>query len=354
MSAPDLRRLLDPEPAERLLCAAAALAPCRLALLDGHGHLMASTAEEPAAAGPHRNGPPRANGTRLSTDLSTWGEEARASTLTLAPPEREVHVADVLVNGIAVGSVRAQPLDEDSDAEAVASATAALASELAAERSSGESTLEDLSEELLGRYEEITVLYDLARAFGSVFDEAGLCGIALERTLFAIEATRGFVALSDEESGGLTVAAVEGDSPKLGAELPRDEGISGSVASTGRPVLVHEDKAAPVSSPAAGPRLGEAVLSVPIAVVPEGADEPSLPLGVLTLVGGADAYFTAGHAKLASTIADQLAGALRTSGRGVRGVRWAHDGGHRPRSAPRRLPLLRRLLSRPTRGACTS
>jgi len=315
MSSPDLRRLLDPEPAARLLSAAAALAPCELSLLDRRGHLMAC-ADDPALTvvhGDRRNGASGPNGTRLTVGVAAWADQGGGSTLTIAPPEPEVHVADVLVDGVAAGSVRAESTGEHGTAEAVARATAALASELAAERASGEATLDDLSEELLGRYEEITLLYDLARAFGSVFDEAGLCNIALERTLFAIEATRGFVALVDEASGGLTVAAVEGEYPPLGAELPRDEGISGSVATTGRPVLVHEDKAAPVSSLGAGPRLGEAVLSVPIAVNAEGTDEAAPPLGVLTLVGGADAYFTAGQAKLASTIVDQLAGALRTS-----------------------------------------
>jgi hypothetical protein len=172
--------------------------------------------------------------------------------------------------------------------------------------------VEGLTEELLARYEEVTLLHDLSRAFGSVFDEPGLAAMALERTLFAIEAERGFVAFDRSGGESLTVAAVSGDTPALGSELPLDEGISGQVARSGRSLIVHADRVAPGPSTGPEPRLGEAVLSVPLCATGD-YDGDGGCLGVLTLVGAPDGRFTAGEAKLATTIADQLAQAVRTS-----------------------------------------
>jgi len=178
---------------------------------------------------------------------------------------------------------------------------------------SPETLVEGLTEELLARYEEVTLLHELSGAFGSVFDEPGLAAIALERTLFAIGAERGFVAFRHLGSESLTVAAGSEGTPAVGSELPLDEGISGQVVRSGRSLIVHADREAPGPTVSGGPRLGEAVLSVPLCASGDCDDDGEASLGVLTLVGAPDGRFTAGDAKLATTIADQLSQAVRTS-----------------------------------------
>ncbi len=158
--------------------------------------------------------------------------------------------------------------------------------------------LEEMTAELLDRYEELTLLYDLGGSLASEFDIARICEIALEKAASAIGATKAVVGLLAE--GGIEQAASFGGQELVG------HGITEHVASTGREVLLHEADA--------GPQLtrrvwGESVLSVPL--VPPGEEQP---IGALTLAAKrAGAEFSAGDAKLANAVATQLAAAIHTS-----------------------------------------
>lgn len=161
-----------------------------------------------------------------------------------------------------------------------------------------ESQLAEMAAELLDRYEELNLLYDLGGSLASVFDTDRICAIALDKAAETIGATRAVVALTGPR--GVELAAARGGAePVLG-------GVTQHVAATGREVLLHEDEPGPEGVA----RLGrESVLSVPL--LPPRADTP---IGALTLLEKADgARFTAGDAKLANAVATQLAAAIYTS-----------------------------------------
>lgn len=289
-------RLLSVDAAERVLEAlVAASAGGSLSLLDPGGLEIASGGASAGELGSHSSPRAPASGAGPATMVAT------PSVATRVP---------VVVEGQEIGCLEARHDEGSAEALALADSAAAVLAELASSRSTDAAALDGMADELLDRYEEVALLHELGRAFTSVFDARGLCEIALERTLSAIEAPRGFVALRDGDSARLEVAAVTGGEPAVGTELPLDRGVSGPVAASGRPLLLHDDAAAPQS---AGPaqRLGEAVLSVPV-TADEGVDDLHPPLGALTLVGARGGRFTAGQAQLAGTIAAQLARALET------------------------------------------
>ena len=156
----------------------------------------------------------------------------------------------------------------------------------------------EMAAELLDRYEELTLLYDLGGSLASEFDIARICAIALEKAAQAIGATEAVVGLAGER--GVELAAALG-----GGQLDAG-GLTEHVATTGRELLLHAED----SGPAEAPRVrGQSVLSVPL--LPPGEE---VAIGALTLAGKRDdAEFSAGDAKLANAVATQLAAAIHTS-----------------------------------------
>jgi serine phosphatase RsbU (regulator of sigma subunit) len=160
--------------------------------------------------------------------------------------------------------------------------------EVLADRAAREIELTTIADELLDRYEEATLLYDLSQTLGSVFDVPTACTLALQKARAVIPARSSVVVLTRAD-GSLEVAA--------GTPLAGDE-VSARVAATGTEALLH-----------AGEDADEAFLSVPLAV---SRDADAQVLGALTLAGR-DTRFSAGEAKLANAIASQLATAIRSS-----------------------------------------
>ena len=162
-----------------------------------------------------------------------------------------------------------------------------------------ERQLEEMTAELLDRYEELTVLYELGASLASEFDVDRIAEIAVRRAAEATGAGKGIVALERED--GLYAAAL------LGAVRLTPGGLTEYVARTGRELLLHEDEPGPDG--VARDVADGAVLSVPLA--PPG---DASPLGALTLAtktnGG---RFSAGDAKLANAVASQLAAAVYRS-----------------------------------------
>jgi serine phosphatase RsbU (regulator of sigma subunit) len=125
-----------------------------------------------------------------------------------------------------------------------------------------EGELDAMAQELLDRYEELTVLYDLTAALGGVFDVAAQCDVAADRATRAVRARSCEVLLDRAPAPG-----------------------------------------PPVLSTDAG-----ATLTVPVEGA--GADGRQEVLGALVLVGDA---FDAGHVKLATAVGRQLGTALQTA-----------------------------------------
>ncbi|HUZ80885.1 MAG TPA: hypothetical protein VMU73_01430, partial [Gaiellaceae bacterium] len=98
--------------------------------------------------------------------------------------------------------------------------------------------LADMGNELLDRYEELSLLYALGEAFATVLDVDQICDVAVAKAAETIGAGKAIVALTDAH-GALYAAAVRG-TDRLSAG-----GITEYVARTGRQLLLHQGEAPP-------------------------------------------------------------------------------------------------------------
>lgn len=158
--------------------------------------------------------------------------------------------------------------------------------------------LDDMANELLDRYEELTLLYSLGASFADLLDAEQICEIALEKAGTAIGASKAIVALATE-GGELRAVSVRG------TDRLSKGGVTEYVARSGRELLLHRGEPAPAGA-TRDDTDGGPILSMPL--LPPDTSEP---LGALTLAGAADGEaFTSGDAKLARAIAGQLAAAV--------------------------------------------
>jgi len=210
------------------------------------------------------------------------------------------------VIGISLGPERVTP-------QVVASATD-LIGEVLADQVYKEYELNSMATELLDKYEEITLLYGLSQALGSVFDIPTICDIALEKALQAVTAAKAFVMLMDEDTKHLTVVAARGIDGIVGWKMPVGRGISGRVAASGKQILLHQGEPAPSDAAEEDRASLDAILSVPLVLSTGQHEDGGEILGVMTMAGKPSGeMFTAGDAKLLRTIATQLAIAIRNS-----------------------------------------
>lgn len=217
-----------------------------------------------------------------------------ADGTVLAGDPRGGDRAPVVVGGETLGWVSA-----GGGAEAIAHVVAELAGR------AGE--LEEMAGELLDRYEEVTILYALSEALGSVVEIGRQCEVVLEKALQTVGARRGFVVLADGSE--LRVAAALNEQRlRPGDTIPAGRGITAEVAETGHRMLLHPEEKLEAGGAPGAPL--EAVLSVPVATSDEAARQGAL--GALTLIGKPEGErFSAGDVKLATAVAAQLAAAIQ-------------------------------------------
>jgi serine phosphatase RsbU (regulator of sigma subunit) len=99
----------------------------------------------------------------------------------------------------------------------------------------------------------------------------------------------------------------------VGSKIPLHQGISGRVAALGKQILLHEGEPSPAGTQKERASL-DAVLSVPLILSAGQAEGEDRVLGVMTMAGKPSGeIFTAGDAKLLSTIATQAAIAIHNS-----------------------------------------
>lgn len=288
----ELTQLLDPEQVTRFLYAVAELLSLDLWVVDSHGERVAEAVLTHASKVP-------------GTHAATVTTRSSSAPPELSPGEAQ---APIEIHGESIGYVMARPANGMSPAR-LAAATE-LVAQILADQAYKEHELNSLSTELINKYEEITLLYDVSQALGSVFDIPTICEIALEKAVQAVPAAKAFVMLKDQDSGHLTVVAARVDG-LLGRKVPIGLGISGRAAATGKPILLYQGQVLDATSPKETvPR--DAVLSVPlIRITDQGTEEV---LGVITLAGKPPGeMFTAGDLKLLSTIATQTAIAIHNS-----------------------------------------
>lgn len=208
---------------------------------------------------------------------------------------------------------------DDGSAGPVAKAAADLVASVVGQLADGEADMGGLTKELLSRYEEITLLYDLSEVMSAALDEPALCGIAVERCLRAIPASNGTVGLL-VAGGALLPAAVRGAAqvPELWSAA---QAVAARVTASGKEALIHDGEV--WEGPDVGPAGGApALLSVPVVRSANRGNEVA-PIGALTLVGrAAGKPFSAGDARLAASVAFQLGVAVE-NGRLVQSLRTA-------------------------------
>jgi sigma-B regulation protein RsbU (phosphoserine phosphatase) len=203
----------------------------------------------------------------------------------------------------------------DSDQQVVERLTAAtgLISQVLTDQINKENELTSLSSELLDRYEELTLLYELSQELGVLFDIQMICDIALERAMEVVKAKRAYIALMDDDGERLTVVAARNLEGFIGWKIPVGQGISGRVAAIGKQVVLNARTPSP-SDTSKHWVLLEAILSVPLILPTKQSLEGDLVLGVITMAGKPPGeIFTAGDAKLATTIMTQVAIAIHNS-----------------------------------------
>jgi sigma-B regulation protein RsbU (phosphoserine phosphatase) len=191
--------------------------------------------------------------------------------------------------------------------------TTRLISQVLTDQINKENELNCLSTELLDKYEELTLLYDLSQELGVLFDIQMICDIALERAMEVVKAKKAYVALMDDDGEHLTVVATRNLEGFVGWKIPVGQGISGRVAAMGKQVVLNA-RAPKSSEPSKNWLLFEAILSVPLILPTEQSSEGDQVLGVITMAGKRPGeMFTAGDAKLATTIMTQVAVAIHNS-----------------------------------------
>ncbi|MEE9617561.1 MAG: GAF domain-containing SpoIIE family protein phosphatase [Anaerolineae bacterium] len=209
----------------------------------------------------------------------------------------------IIVSGQPAGVVRVG----GSDGPALA--LASLLANLVSASASAEVELTNLSDELLTKYEEINLLYDIGAVLSPLLDEGTIGRIALDRALQVIGAKRGAVLVADPQTSTWCVSAEQTDSGGHAVADPDKPGpLLSNVLDTGQPLLVERLEDYPNLSPAEQEHCGEgSFLAVPIA--PPGGDAL---LGVILLLGKQPAgVFTANDQKLLTTIAGQVATAIQ-------------------------------------------
>lgn len=212
-----------------------------------------------------------------------------------------------------LGSVVGISSNFDHQTRQCLTATTQLVSQLLSNQAYQEYELNSMTTELLNKYEELSLLYELSQDLGVIFDIETICHITLERALEVVKAKKAFIALMDEKGEYLTVMAEHNLKGFVGWNIPFGKGISGRVAAMGKQVLLSAREVIP-SDTSRRRVLYEAVLSVPFLLPAEKPTGEDRILGVLTMAGKPPGdMFTAGEAQLATTIATQVTVAIHNS-----------------------------------------
>lgn len=219
----------------------------------------------------------------------------------MSPPVVE---EPILVLGQPAGIVRVGGNEEK------AQAFAGLLADLVSARVGAEAELTSLSDELLTKYEEINLLYDIGAVLSPLLDENEISNIALDKACQIIGAERGTVLVIESRENDCYVAAEQtGTSGEDVIASTEPDSLLYSVLNTGQPLLI--ETLADYADASAAERArygGGSFLAVPIA--PPAGDDTLL--GAIVLLGKQSAdIFTANDQKLLTTIAGQAATAIQ-------------------------------------------
>lgn len=150
-----------------------------------------------------------------------------------------------------------------------------------------EREIEDLSQEILERYEEVNVLYRLTESSRDMFEERAVLELTLKETLRAVHGMAGWIAVLDPDGA---IVSTMGSGPGASQVSIQAIGPLARRALAEQRVLLRESIAGPDGFP--GP-----TMAVPLR-------GKVAPIGVLILARGAEAGpFRSGEQLLATTVA---------------------------------------------------
>jgi sigma-B regulation protein RsbU (phosphoserine phosphatase) len=175
--------------------------------------------------------------------------------------------------------------------------------------------LENLTEELVEKYNEITLIYEVSEALGAVFDPKTVCEIILKEVVGVVGVGKASIMLYDEQSNCLYIAASHG------IDLTEDEirqvrvvagkGVSGQVFATGEHMIIEntENTAFPEISLLNRGYKTKSFLSVPMIFKPMNMEKKVM--GVINMTDKKSSeVFTSGDLRLLTAIGSQAAMSL--------------------------------------------
>ncbi|GAK56036.1 serine phosphatase [Candidatus Vecturithrix granuli] len=184
--------------------------------------------------------------------------------------------------------------------------------DIISEKAYSEYELENLTEELIEKYNEVNLIYDISDALSAVLDAQRVCEVIIEKAVEVIGVERASIMLYDEKKDRLRIKAAHGlilsHEELFQVEVAPDEGVSGKVFQSGEHLLIenihesllpglkHEDRQYKSLS----------FLSVPMICTPKQAEKKVM--GVINMTDKKSSeMFTSGDLRLLTAVASQAA-----------------------------------------------
>ena len=297
----NLAELVDKKKLRELVEGVSHLSACPLLVLDAQGERLAKAGQLPKECLWYREGSKKESGPPAP--------QCKARKCSFV--KGQVCVA-IKVQETVVGYVLS--CSSDDRVRATREIATTLVSDSVASKAYSEFELNSCSTEILERYEEINLLYDIGETLGAVFDANSIYEIVLKKVTEVIGALKAWIMILDKHGESLHTVATEGlprDIPRLAVGV--GEGISGKVAKEEKPLLIEEANQLPVDLlqgkdvSEIEPFISFPMMSVPLKV-------KRRVLGVINMAEKrSQEMFTAGDLKLLSAIASQAAIAIYNS-----------------------------------------
>ena len=183
---------------------------------------------------------------------------------------------------------------------------ASFLADIISQKARDEFDINSLSAEVVGKYEEITLLYEVSSSLGTTFDIEQIAQQALKYALRVIEAKKAAILLLDAKRQALEVVAAEGVPMGAWRTIRVGKGISGKTVEERKPRLLEAGQCLPPDWEEERARYqAVSFLSVPLLYSTPGAEEKVL--GVINLADKTSGIFTSGDLKLLTAIASQAA-----------------------------------------------
>jgi len=198
-----------------------------------------------------------------------------------------------------------------------------------------------LAREVLDRYRELNLLYDVSEKISTSLQVATIATLALGEARRVIKSGGGLVLLLDQATERLLPVAALGETYVSERGVPFGDGILGGVAARGKAEIVNDVRADPraIAAEAALHSLVCAALAAKQRVI-----------GLFVIGSAAPLIYSAADLKILSTIASQAAPAIDNALLYERALKEAQEREHR---LQQQLAALRIEVDRVRRGAPT-